>query len=102
MNLERTRLGDAIYLSIGQCGIVPPTIPLSEFEMIRVRNLVALFVLGGMFALTLGCGPAATTAPKKDDMMKDDKMKKDDMMKKDDNMMKGEGMKDDKMKKGDK
>ena len=44
----------------------------------HIVEVATLFVLGGMFALTIGCGPAPSTA------MKDDKMKKDDIMKKDD------------------
>ena len=44
----------------------------------HIVEIATLFVLGGMFALTIGCGPAPSTA------MKDDKMKKDDIMKKDD------------------
>jgi hypothetical protein len=57
-----------------------------EIVMIRVRNLLVLSVLCGLFAFTLGCGPAPTS----DKMKKDDgMMKKDDgMMKKDDGMMK--------------
>lgn len=65
--------------------------------MNRVRNLVAVLVLGGFLGLAAGCGGASSAKP---DMMKDDKMKgegmKDDKMKGE--MMKGEGMKDDKMK----
>ena len=41
----------------------------------HIVEVATLFVLGGMFALTIGCGPAPSTA------MKDDKIKKDDKMK---------------------
>ena len=38
----------------------------------HIVEVASEFVLGGMFALTIGCGPAPSTA------MKDDKMKNGD------------------------